>query len=172
MERPNAGLLLCRRRSSVGGGRSDRCGLNTIDIREVFVEIGLPFVGNRALVRAFAIAAIELLDDVHAGSHLAKWRKALAVVSGIIPQIDEELGGASVRAGSGKGKRAGTIALGNRIVLDIGALPGPVDGRVGAEAELDDEAGNDAEEGGVVVEAMFDQVMKRSAPSGAQARVT
>ena len=57
-------------------------------------------------------------------------------------------------------KSAGLVALGDGIVLDIGVLPSLVHGGIAAETELDDEAGNDAEESGVVVETMLHQIVE------------
>src|ERR1700690_3202730 len=138
----------------------NRCRLNAIDTREIFVEIRFPFARYRALIGTLAVTAIELLDNVHAGSHLAKWSEALAVEAGIVPQIDEELGGTGIWTGSGKSESAGTITLGNGIVFDVGALPGSIYGRVGSQSKLNDEARDDAEESGVIVEAVLDQVVE------------
>lgn len=72
-----------------GRGRSDRRGYDLVDIREILVNVSLPFVRNRALVGAFPIAAVELLHHVHARSNLPERSKALPIERRVIPQIDK-----------------------------------------------------------------------------------
>ncbi len=52
------------------------------------------------------------------------------------------------------------------IVLDVGVLPDLVDGGVGAEAELDNEAGDDAEEGCVGEVSVLDEVVEAVSAEG------
>jgi len=60
------------------------------------------------------------------------------------------LSGAGVGASGGEDECARLVGLVAGIVLNGGFFPGGVYGGVGAEAELDDEVGKDAEEAGVV----------------------
>ena len=62
--------------------------------------------GDRALVRALAVAGVELLDDVHAGDHFAERSEALAIEKCVVAEIDEQLRGAGVRTGRGERERA------------------------------------------------------------------
>ena len=70
------------------------------------------------------------------------------------------MGGAGIRSGGGEGKKAGVIALGNGIILDVGLLPRRVYGGVGVEAKLHNEARDDAEEGGVGKKSVADQIVE------------
>src|ERR1700752_610753 len=83
--------LVCGRRSRCASRRNNRRRLNTIELREILVQVSLPFVGDLALVArgCVRIATVEGLDYVHAGSHFAEWRKAHAIKAGIIAKIDE-----------------------------------------------------------------------------------
>src|SRR5204862_4501759 len=95
----------------------DRSLLHIIEIREVLGEIGVAFaldfslVGAAAIGSAFAIAAIERVDDVHPRRDLAGRRKARFIQAGIVREIDEHLAGARIRAGGREDDEASLVAL-------------------------------------------------------------
>src|SRR6202034_66560 len=150
---------------SIRSGGNDRGRFDAVDIRKILVKIRFALAGDRALVRALAVATVELLDDVHAGDHFAERGEALAIEKRIVAEIDEQLRGAGIRASRGEGERARRVALGDFIVLDVRVLPNLVDGRIRAEAELHDKAGHVAEEGCVGEKSMLHQIIE---PVGAQ----
>ena len=137
--------------------------IDGVELREALVEISVAVAANAALIgtvavrSAFAVAGVELLDDVHALSHLAERREAHAVEAGVVTEVDEELSGAGVGAGGGEGDGAFEIALDHLVVLDVVGGDGDGGVGVGCEAELNDEAGQDAEELGVVKIAGADE---------------
>src|SRR5579862_7749035 len=113
-----------RWRGGSGIRRNDRSRLDRIKLGERFVEIGLPFRRDLALIGRFSVTAINLVHDVHAGNYLTEGGKAVAIEAAVVPEINEQLRGA--RAGTCGGKRncAGAVALGDGIVMDIGVSPG------------------------------------------------
>src|ERR1700722_9769279 len=123
------------------GGRND-----VIEFGEVFVQVRLPHVGDLRLIRRFAVAAENFLDDIHASGYLAEGGEPLGIETAVFTEADEQLSGAGVRPGGGERQEAGVIALSDGIVLDCGLGPGGVDLGIRTKTELDDEAGNDAKE--------------------------
>src|ERR1700722_8785425 len=97
------------------GGRND-----VIEFGEVFVQVRLPHVGDLRLIRRFAVAAENFLDDIHASGYLAEGGKTLRIEAGIFAKTDEQLRGAGIGSGGGERQEAGVIALSDGIVLDCG----------------------------------------------------
>src|ERR1700722_6764021 len=130
-----------------GWGRGGPCrGDDVIEFGEVFVQVRLPHVGDLRLIRRFAVAAKNFLDDIHASGYLAEGGKTLRIEAGIFAKTDEQLRGAGIGSGGGERQEAGVIALSDGIVLDCGLGPGGVYLGIRTKTELDDEAGNDAKE--------------------------
>src|SRR5262245_64195462 len=111
----------------------DLLRLDEIELVKVLFEIGValtlnaPLVGSVPVRGALAIAAIERVHHLHAGDDLAEGRKALAVETGIVAEIDEYLGRARIWSGGGESDRAALVALLHGIVLDVGVAPGAGD---------------------------------------------
>src|SRR5215470_2982076 len=80
----------------------DRSLPHEIHVRKLFGEIRVPFSLNAALVRptpargALAILAVELVNHIHAGAHLAERSKAEAIEPVVVAEVDEHLRGARV----------------------------------------------------------------------------
>ncbi len=102
---------------------------NVIHFTKLAGQIGIPFGLEAALIRAtaarcaFAVVGIELVDDIHARDNPPEWRETLPVKRGVVAEVDENLRGARVRPGGRKGDLAAFVALGYRIVLDLGIAP-------------------------------------------------
>ena len=120
----------------------------------------------RSCLGLLAVAGEDLVDHVHAFDDRAEGGEAHGVEAGVVSIVDEELGGAGVGAGGGEDEGSALVALQDGVVLDSGDGPDLVDGGVGAEAELDDEALDDAKEGGVGEVAVADQVVKAVCAEG------
>ena len=87
--------------------------------------------------------------------------EALGVEEGVVFEADEDFRGAGIGLRSfGEGEGAANIFLGDGIVFNGGFGPGGVDGRVGVDAELRDEIGDDAVEAGAVVVMMLDEIVE------------
>ena len=70
---------------------------NVIELREILVEVRLPYGSDLRLVGRLSVAAENLLHHVHAGGDMTKRGKAHGIESGILTEADEKLGGASIR---------------------------------------------------------------------------
>src|ERR1700722_12207709 len=143
-----------------GYWRRYRGAKDTIEFREILVQVRLPFRGDLSLVRGFAVARENFLDHVHAAGDLAEGREAHGIEPRIFTEADKKLSGAGIRSRSGESQKAGVIALGDGIVLDVGLLPRGVYGGVGVETKLHHEARDDAEESGVGKEAVLHQIIE------------
>src|ERR1700687_2562284 len=103
--------------------------LDEIQLREILCQIVVAFPLDSRLVgactsrRALPVSGEELVDDVHAGNDLAERRKPLIVEPRIIPEIDEDLGGARIRPRCGKRDVAALVALLDLVVLDRRGAP-------------------------------------------------
>jgi len=149
-----------------GKGRSANYGglLDYVELGVVFVEEGFAlFLDGVLLVGgAFGVLIEEHFDDLHAivvdggeGSEAHGIQANIAV-----REIDEDLRGAGVGAGGGEGDVAALVGLQDGIVLDGGVFPGGVDGRIGTDAELNDEALDGAEDDHVVVIVVTDEIVE------------
>lgn len=146
-----------------GSSGHDTGGDDFVELREIRFEEGVALVVDAILEAGglLAVAAVEGFDDGHAFGHLAEGSKALSIQERIIVKVDKELRTARIASRTLRvGDVAGEIALGDGIVFDIGIRPDAAVLRVGGDAELNDEIGMDAEERGVVVEMMLDEIIK------------
>jgi hypothetical protein len=84
----------------------------------------------------------------------------LPVQSCVVAEIYEQLRGARIWSGGGEGDRAGAIRFFDWIVFEIGAAPGVIYLGMSAEAELNDEIGDDAKESGAIEEIMFGEIVE------------
>jgi len=118
--------------------------------------------GTAAVGSAFTVVTVKTVNDVQAVGHHAEGRKAHAIETLVVAIVDEHLGGAGIRPGSGEAHIAADVALRDRIILDFGFFPRRGDGRVGADAELRHERRivQHAEETGVVIKVVLDQIVK------------
>src|SRR5436189_5323703 len=122
---------------------------DVIEIGKVFLEVGVPFALNAALLRpatgwsAFAIAAVQRVHHIHSGSDLAERRKPLTIQARIVGKVDEHLAGAGIRARGRKGDVTTLVALPHGIVLDGRAAPRGRYSGVGIDPELHHEAADD-----------------------------
>lgn len=78
----------------------------------------------------------------------------------VVFKIDEDLRRTGIRSCGGEDDRAFFVGLGDGIVLDLGLFPCGADGGIRADAELRDEIGNGAEDDGVVIEVVFDEIVE------------
>lgn len=145
---------------SDGCWRQHASQLDPGDVREIFCEVGVALRGDLVLLRLLAVLRVDLVDHVHAFDDFSEGCEAHAVEAGVVSEVDEELGGARVGAGGGEDQAAARVALLDGVVLNIGLVPRLVDGGIGAESELHDEAGHDTEEAGVGEEAVADEVVE------------
>ena len=108
------------------------------------------------------ILVVEHFDDVDAFVvDDGKGGETLWIKAAIVFEIDEDLSGAGIGLGGfGKGERAADVLLSDGIVFDGGMGPSSVDWRLGADAELRDEIGDDAVDAGAVVEMMLDEIVE------------
>lgn len=114
--------------------------------------------GDGSLVGFLSVLRVEFFGDVHALDDLANRRKALAVEESVVSKVDEHLRGASVASGGGEDQGSARIGDRDRIVGNVGSFVFEVELRIAREAELYDEARNDAEEASLVVEADSDEL--------------
>ena len=84
----------------------------------------------------------------------------MAIETCVIAKIYEQLRGARVWSGGGEGDRAGAIRFLDRIVFEIGAAPGVIYLGMSAEAELNDEIGDDAKERGAIEEIVLGEIVE------------
>src|SRR5580700_11914118 len=129
---------------------------------QISVAFALDAVLRRAAAArsALAVIGIEAIDDIHARYDLAERCKALSVQRGVVGEIDEHLGGAGVGTGRGKGDVAAPVALLHRIVLDARLAPHRREFWIAIDAELHHEARDDAEEPGIIVKTVLDQIVE------------
>src|SRR3954468_21879540 len=96
--------------------------LHIVEIAEIASQVGIALaldaalVGTAAVGGALAVAAVELVDDVHAGGDLTERRKAHLVEPAVVGEVDEDLRGARVRPRGREGDEAALVALLDRIV--------------------------------------------------------
>src|ERR1700686_2470148 len=141
-------------------------GLDVIELGEVLVQVGLALLLNFALVGpttagcTFAVAGVQGIHDVHSFGDLAKRGKAHAVQARVVGQIDEQLSGAGVRAGSGEGEEVFFIALSHWVVLDGGLLPDRVQSRICTDSKLRDETGEHTKKTLVIKKMMPGKIVK------------
>src|ERR1700735_4032046 len=161
-------LFRCRSRClvSCAGRRSRRGNLRRLDavkLGEILFEIGVALIRDLILVRACAVAAVKIFAHVHTGGYLPEWSEALAamVEPAIAAQVDKNLCRARIWI-SRLSERNRTLGIGlrDRIVLDVGALPGLIDSRAPCQSELHYEPGNDPKKLDAVEIAVLDQIVK------------
>ena len=151
------------------GGRDDCGALDDVEFGEAFVEVGLPGFFDLVLVDAgvIAVLVVEHFDDFHTiGVDGAKGSEAGFVEEGIVFEIDEDLRGAGVWAGGGEDDGALFVGLSDGIVFEFGLFPGGADGGIRTNAELRDKAGNGAEDDGVVIEVVLDEIVEAICAEG------
>src|ERR1019366_6883294 len=141
-------------------GRNDPRQLDLVHVTKIGLQVGVALLGDQILARGFAVDSIYFVDHIHAFDDAAKGGEAHAVEAGVVSIVNEQLGGAGVGTGGGEDQVSALVALNDGIILDGGGLPDLVDGGVGAEPELHNEAGNHAKEGRVGKVAVPDQVVK------------
>src|SRR5580704_14324587 len=144
----------------------DGGGLDEVELGPALVEVWLALLLDLILVRSptrgrtFAVLIIEHVDDFYPVGNQAEWCEPIVIQSLVVPEVDEHLCGARVRPSRSKRHIATGITLRNGVVLNVGILPNLIDSGIGADAELRHEARKDAEEAGVVVEVVFDQIVE------------
>ena len=134
--------------------------LDLIQIRKIGLQVGVALFADLVLAGGFTVVGIDFVDRGHAFDNSTEGRETHAVEAGVVSIIDEELPGARIGAGRGEDEAAALVALNDGIVLYFRVVPDLVDGRIGAEPELRDEAGNDAKEGHIGEVAVANQVVK------------
>src|SRR5271154_3271822 len=139
--------------------------LDAVKFRESFFEISIALIRDFLLMilGRILVAAVEVLNHVHARSYLSKRSEALAAViqPGVVTQVDKYLGRTGVRASClSERNRAFGIGLLDRIVLYVGALPSFVNSRAPSQSELDYEAGNNAKKFYATEIAVLDEIVK------------
>jgi len=132
-----------------GNRRGDLRRLDAVKFREVLLEISVSLIRDFILMAGgrVSIAAVKILNYIHAGGYLAEWSEALPAVieSGVVAQVDKHLGRTRVRTSClSERNRAFSIGLRDRIVLDVGILPCFIHSRASSQSELDHESGHDA----------------------------
>src|SRR5688572_25316305 len=101
--------------------RGDRSSLDEVESREVLVEVHVALalqallVGTLAARRAVAVAAVEAVDDLHAGSHFTERREATLVEVRVVAIVDEDLRRPGIRSAGGERDEAAPVALLHRI---------------------------------------------------------
>ena len=80
--------------------------------------------------RPFAVARVQLIDDVHPRDDLAERRETHPVQLPVVLVADEELGGAGVPTAFREGDATARIRLDDRVVHEKLALPRLADVRV------------------------------------------
>src|SRR5579864_2470984 len=99
------------------GSLLDRRFLDVIELRKIAAEIrvALRLSGllRRAVPvrRAFPVAAVELVHNIHALAHRPERREAFGIQPRVVRQIDKHLRGARVRTAGGESKRAALVTL-------------------------------------------------------------
>src|SRR5271163_484599 len=139
--------------------------LDAVKFRESFFEISIALIRDFLLMIGgrLLVAAVKILNHVHARSYLAEWGETLGVVieSGVVAQIDENLRRTRIRTSRlSERNRAFGIGLRDRIVLDVGALPSLVDRGAPGQSKLHYEAGNNAKKFYATEIAVLDQIVE------------
>ena len=140
--------------------------LDLIDVRKMGFEVGIALFGDQVLPGGLTVVGVNFVDCVHAFDDGAERSKAYAVEAGVVGVIDEKLPGAGIGAGRGEDDGSALVALNDGIVLDLRGVPDLVNGRVGAEPELRDEARDHAKEGRISEIAVANQVVKAVCAEG------
>ncbi len=143
--------------------RNDRRALDDVKFGETLVEVRLSRFFDLRLVDAGAVAVsvVEHFDDFHpVAVDGTEWCEAVFVEKGVVFEIDEDLRRAGVWPGGGEDDRTFFVGLRDRVVFDFGLLPCGGDGGIGTDAELRDEIGDSAEDDGVVIEVVFDEIVE------------
>ena len=148
-------------------GGDDGRGLDIIEVREIFFQVGVAFHLNATLIRSMtaelrrvAIPAVNFVHHVHSFGHFAERRETLPIETGVVAEVDEQLRGARVWTGGGKSDGAARVAALDGVVWYRRFAPLRGDVRVAVDAELAHEAGNHTEEGDVRKVAGTNQVVK------------
>ena len=139
--------------------------LDDVELGIFFIEKGLALRLDGPLIvgRSLGISIVELVDDLHAFLvDGGKGSEALGIEEGIVLGIgaDEDLRGAGVGAARGEGDVAALVAFQDGIILDRSFDPSGGNHRIGADAELHDEARGDTENDHVVVEMVADEIVE------------
>ena len=121
----------------------------------IALELNLSLVGAFASWRAFAVASVELVYNIHSFNHLADGRESLIVQKSIslLPSIDEDLSCSSVFASRSKHHCTSIVADLDRIVAQILRSPFGLSGWVTIDAKLRDKSWKDAKDATVVPES-------------------
>mmetsp|Transcript_90509 Transcript_90509/g.235696 ORF Transcript_90509/g.235696 Transcript_90509/m.235696 type:complete len:261 (-) Transcript_90509:12-794(-) len=126
-------------------------------LREIRVQVDVALPRDPALVGLLPVAAVELLDHGHpVAQHLPERGEALAVQERVVAVVDEELRRARVRARRGVDEGPALVAPQHGVVPDVRELGL----RLRWQPELRDEAGHDAEDGGVVEPALLHELLE------------
>ena len=144
-----AGFSCGGRGGGCAGARERRHRLALADDGDLFQDHG-----SERLVAAVARDAGNGLDDVDAGL-VALAEEGVVLVEGVDGLLgDEELAAVGVGSGVGHGQLAGPVEVQVGIELVVEAVAGIAHAGAGGVAALDHELGNDAMEGGAVVERL------------------
>src|SRR5207245_5487170 len=108
----------------------DRRLLDLIELRKIFRQVrvalglNLPLLRSAAARGTFTVAAVQLLDDVHARCDFAEgWKPLLVERRTVVLVVDEELRRAGIGAAVRKGHDAAFVALLHRLVRNPGVAP-------------------------------------------------
>src|SRR5579863_994692 len=147
-----------------GGSSSDqRSGLDVIEFRPAFFQVGIALLFELILVRprVVAIAFVHHFDDVHAiAIDHAERCEAHAIEAAVVLEVDKYLRGTGIGTGGREDQCAALVGLRYRIVLNIGVFPGGGDGGIRADTELHHESRHHAEKCGVIVIMVLNQVVE------------
>src|SRR6266480_1726462 len=157
-------------------GRPDqRGGLDRVQLGPAFVEIGLTQLGDLILfgTSAVSVLVVEHVYHLHSLSiDVAERCKALPVEPRVVAQIDEDLRRAGIWHARFRIRQvAALVGLCDRLILNIGLLPCGRNRRIGADAKLNDEAGHNAEETGVVIEVVLNQIVEAVGADGSPSAI-
>src|SRR5260370_4597022 len=141
--------------------------LDVVELREGFFQVRIAFRGDAALLgaeaarRAFAVAAVQTVDDLEAGHEGAERCETLPIeLLLVFRQIDEELRRPRVRTGRRNRHRPPPVPLFPRTVGDHRATPRRLNRRVAVHTGLRDESFHHAQEAAVDVETVLYQIGK------------
>src|SRR6266481_1832893 len=154
-------------RRGSGSAGEQRRRLYCIELGPAFIKVGLSFLFDLRLVGTCVVAVlvIEHFDHLHSiAFYHAERRESHTVEAHVVLEIDKHLRGARVRPGGGKRDVPLLVALCHRVILNISPLPGRSHSWIRANPKLRDEGRHHAEDAGVVIEMMLDQIVEAVSP--------
>lgn len=141
----------------------DASGDDFVELGEILFEKCVALIGDLVLhsSRLVGVTAVERFNDAHAFRNFAEGSKVHRVQTRIVAIVYEYLRASRIGRGALRVSNiAAKIALLNRIILDIGISPDAANFGIGRNAKLNNESRHDAEERGIVVEMVFDEIVE------------